>query len=57
MLALILMQLIAMIGAAGIMSAVFRRMGQPGVIDEIVAGRNYSPPFRHPDHQRHEGPA
>jgi Kef-type K+ transport system membrane component KefB len=34
----ILIQLVVMIGAARIMNVVFRRMGQPGVIGEIVAG-------------------
>lgn len=34
----ILIQLIIMIGAARIMNLVFRRLGQPGVIGEIVAG-------------------
>lgn len=34
----ILLQLIVMIGVARIMSTVFRALGQPGVIGEIVAG-------------------
>jgi Kef-type K+ transport system membrane component KefB len=34
----ILLQLIVMIGAARIMNAAFRAIGQPGVIGEIVAG-------------------
>jgi Kef-type K+ transport system membrane component KefB len=34
----ILVQLIVMIGAARIMNTVFRKLGQPGVIGEIVAG-------------------
>ncbi|HYP62481.1 MAG TPA: cation:proton antiporter [Acidocella sp.] len=34
----ILIQLAIMIGAARLMSAAFRRLGQPGVIGEIVAG-------------------
>ncbi|WBO22810.1 cation:proton antiporter [Sphingomonas abietis] len=34
----ILLQLIVMIGAARMMNAAFRAMGQPGVIGEIVAG-------------------
>jgi Kef-type K+ transport system membrane component KefB len=34
----ILIQLVVMIGAARLMNVVFRRMGQPGVIGEIVAG-------------------
>jgi Kef-type K+ transport system membrane component KefB len=33
-----LLQLITMIGAARVMNTVFRRLGQPGVIGEIVAG-------------------
>lgn len=38
LLAAILLQLVIMIGAARIMNAVFRRLGQPGVVGEIVAG-------------------
>ena len=38
MLASVLIQLIIMIGAARAMNIVFRRLGQPGVIGEIVAG-------------------
>lgn len=34
----VLLQLIVMIGAARLMHGVFRRMGQPGVVGEIVAG-------------------
>jgi Kef-type K+ transport system membrane component KefB len=34
----ILIQLVIMIGAARIMNLVFRRLGQPGVVGEIVAG-------------------
>jgi Kef-type K+ transport system membrane component KefB len=34
----VLIQLIIMIGAARIMNLVFRRLGQPGVVGEIVAG-------------------
>src|ERR1700761_1556655 len=34
----ILLQLIVMIGAARIMNGVFRALGQPGVIGEIIAG-------------------
>jgi Kef-type K+ transport system membrane component KefB len=34
----VLLQLIIMIGAARAMNAVFRKLGQPGVIGEIVAG-------------------
>src|ERR1700676_2547880 len=33
-----LLQLIVMVGAARYMHTVFRRLGQPGVIGEIVAG-------------------
>jgi Kef-type K+ transport system membrane component KefB len=39
----ILLQLIVMIGAARIMNGAFRRMGQPGVIGEIVAGLMLGP--------------
>jgi Kef-type K+ transport system membrane component KefB len=39
----ILLQLIIMIGAARIMNGVFRGMGQPGVIGEIVAGLMLGP--------------
>jgi Kef-type K+ transport system membrane component KefB len=35
---MILLQLIVMIGAARFLHSVFRRLGQPGVIGEIVAG-------------------
>ncbi|WP_070157550.1 cation:proton antiporter [Sphingobium phenoxybenzoativorans] len=34
----VLLQLIVMIGAARLMHSLFRRMGQPGVVGEIVAG-------------------
>lgn len=34
----VLVQLIVMIGAARLMHVLFRRMGQPGVVGEIVAG-------------------
>ncbi|AOR75337.1 cation:proton antiporter [Novosphingobium resinovorum] len=34
----VLLQLIVMIGAARLMHGLFRRMGQPGVVGEIVAG-------------------
>lgn len=34
----VLLQLIVMIGAARVMHGLFRRMGQPGVVGEIVAG-------------------
>lgn len=34
----VLLQLIVMIGAARIMNIVFQRLGQPGVVGEIVAG-------------------
>jgi Kef-type K+ transport system membrane component KefB len=34
----ILLQLVVMIGAARLLNVVFRRLGQPGVIGEIVAG-------------------
>jgi Kef-type K+ transport system membrane component KefB len=34
----ILVQLVVMIGAARLMNVLFRRLGQPGVIGEIVAG-------------------
>jgi Kef-type K+ transport system membrane component KefB len=34
----VLIQLVIMIGAARIMNLVFRRLGQPGVVGEIVAG-------------------
>ena len=34
----VLLQLIVMIGAARIMHSLFRRIGQPGVVGEIVAG-------------------
>ena len=34
----ILIQLVIMIGAARIMNLLFRRLGQPGVVGEIVAG-------------------
>jgi Kef-type K+ transport system membrane component KefB len=34
----ILLQLIIMIGAARLMHTIFRRLGQPGVIGEIIAG-------------------
>lgn len=34
----VLLQLIVMIGAARVMHSLFRRMGQPGVVGEIVAG-------------------
>ena len=37
-LAMVLLQLIVMIGAARLLNTAFRRMGQPGVIGEIVAG-------------------
>lgn len=39
----ILTQLIVMIGAARIMNTVFRRIGQPGVIGEILAGLMLGP--------------
>ena len=39
----VLVQLIIMIGAARAMNIVFRRMGQPGVIGEIVAGLMLGP--------------
>ena len=39
----VLVQLIIMIGAARAMNVVFRRMGQPGVIGEIVAGLMLGP--------------
>ena len=34
----VLIQLIVMIAAARLLNTLFRRMGQPGVIGEIVAG-------------------
>ena len=34
----VLIQLVIMIGAARVMNLVFRRLGQPGVVGEIVAG-------------------
>jgi Kef-type K+ transport system membrane component KefB len=34
----VLIQLILMIGAARVMNLIFRRLGQPGVVGEIVAG-------------------
>jgi Kef-type K+ transport system membrane component KefB len=37
-LAMVLLQLIVMIGVARLLNTAFRRMGQPGVIGEIVAG-------------------
>ena len=39
----VLVQLILMIGAARIMNTIFRRLGQPGVIGEIVAGLMLGP--------------
>jgi Kef-type K+ transport system membrane component KefB len=39
----VLVQLIVMIGAARIMHSLFRRMGQPGVVGEIVAGLMLGP--------------
>jgi Kef-type K+ transport system membrane component KefB len=39
----VLLQLIVMIGAARLMNAAFRAMGQPGVIGEIVAGLMLGP--------------
>ncbi|GGF46874.1 hypothetical protein GCM10011611_61610 [Aliidongia dinghuensis] len=40
---LVLLQLIIMIGAARLMNTVFRRLGQPGVVGEIVAGLMLGP--------------
>ena len=39
----ILVQLVLMIGAARLMNTLFRRLGQPGVIGEIVAGLALGP--------------
>ena len=39
----VLLQLIIMIGAARLMNTLFRRIGQPGVIGEIVAGLMLGP--------------
>lgn len=39
----VLLQLITMIGAARLMNTVFRRLGQPGVVGEIVAGLMLGP--------------
>jgi Kef-type K+ transport system membrane component KefB len=39
----VLLQLIIMVGAARLMNTVFRRLGQPGVIGEIVAGLMLGP--------------
>jgi Kef-type K+ transport system membrane component KefB len=39
----VLLQLIIMVGAARLMSTFFRRLGQPGVIGEIVAGLMLGP--------------
>lgn len=38
LLIMVLVQMIVMIGAARLMNHVFRRLGQPGVVGEIVAG-------------------
>ena len=42
-LSFILVQLILMIAAARVMNTVFRRLGQPGVIGEIMAGLMLGP--------------
>jgi Kef-type K+ transport system membrane component KefB len=39
----VLLQLIIMVGAARLLNSVFRRLGQPGVIGEIVAGLMLGP--------------
>jgi Kef-type K+ transport system membrane component KefB len=39
----VLLQLIIMIGAARVMNSIFRKLGQPGVIGEIVAGLMLGP--------------
>jgi Kef-type K+ transport system membrane component KefB len=39
----VLLQLIVMIGAARLLNTVFRRLGQPGVIGEIIAGLALGP--------------
>ncbi|MBU3077742.1 cation:proton antiporter [Sphingomonas quercus] len=43
LLASVLLQLIVMIGAARIGNSLFRRMGQPGAVGEIVAGLTLGP--------------
>jgi len=41
----VLLQLIIMIGTARVVNTIFRRLGQPGVIGEIVAGLLLGPSF------------
>lgn len=43
LLVVVLVQLIAMIAAARVMNTVFRRLGQPGAVGEIVAGLALGP--------------